>query len=293
VDENTGKRSSKAYKIFDNVREKVEALFRESGIDFEGDFLEHMASVYELNQLKTGVGAGYQKQITTLEYHAKSVVDIFVSMIQTEAADRISISEGYEEKIVDIASEIRTQQDEIKRLNQALAGTSGIIAKQEEDISEARKLTVTLQKSAAKDEQLLAENKERIDRLSRMLSDTTERVTQAEALEQRFSELTWLTEDQAKKLEKANTDLKAVSAEYEATLTKLYERHAEDLKRATARAEIDKERAVLAARRELSDQAEKERKEHYAETKRLYSEVDKLRQQLAEAMQRNPKGRGR
>jgi hypothetical protein len=86
------------------TRELAENLFRESGIEFEGDFLGHVMATYELQQMKNGLGAGYQKQITQLEYHMKSVVDSFTSMLQMEQGDRIQLAEGYEEKVNTILS---------------------------------------------------------------------------------------------------------------------------------------------------------------------------------------------
>ncbi|MFB5269351.1 hypothetical protein ACE41H_21565 [Paenibacillus enshidis] len=251
MSEGSGKRGPKAYKVFDHVKEKVEDLFKQSGIEYEGDFLEHMASIYEMQQLKSGVGAGYQKQISTLEYHTKSVVDMFVSLIQTEAADRLQIAEDYEGKLGDRAAEIMAQQDEITRLNQALLGATEIINKQEKEIAETRQLVEALQKSSSKDEQILTENKERIERLSKMLSDTTNRVNQAVALEQRFTELTELTERQAREI-----------AEAEA----VYE---ERLQNAAERAEIAQEKALAAAERK-----------HTAEIRALLDEASELRKQL-------------
>ncbi|WP_153008816.1 hypothetical protein [Paenibacillus jamilae] len=266
-----------------------------------------MASVYEMNQLKTGVGAGYQKQITTVEYHVKSIVDSFISLIQTETADRLQLAEGYEETIGQRSAEISAQQDEIRDLAEQLRQADKDEAELRKQLSEQSVLIETLQKSSSKDEQILAENKERIDRLSKLLSDNTEKVNQAEQLEQRFTELTELTENQAKQLAEAQEAAEAAEKHFSDELARNEALYVERLERAAEKAAIEQQKAILDVRQSLLEQHEKERaellasiqkadREHNEELRKLYAEMDKLRQQLAAPQQvraaRKPKGGG-
>jgi hypothetical protein len=276
------KRQPKSYKIFGQQREKVEDLFKQSGIEFEGDFLDHMASVYEMNQLKTGIGAGYQKQITTLEYHTKSIVDSFLSMVQTETADRLQVSEDYEGKLEVRANEVFAQQQEIRSLINELDEKATESSDLKLKMKEQTQLIEALQKSSAKDDLILIENRDRIERLSKMLTDSTDAVDHAKLLEQRFTELTKITEDQAKQLTEAQTQRELLERQHEDVIEALTSKHADELARGVERAEISQEKAVLAARRDLMEQVEKERGENNADIRRLYEELDKLRQQLSE-----------
>ncbi|KQY90950.1 hypothetical protein ASD24_24445 [Paenibacillus sp. Root52] len=292
MSEGNGKRGPKAYKVFDHVKEKVETLFKESGIEFEGDFLEQMASVYELNQLKTGVGAGYQKQISMLEYHTKHIVDSFVSLIQNEASDRLHITEEHEEKLGKLSLELSAQQDEINSLNSALKGSTEIIAKQEKELEDRDKLIIALQKSAEKDEQILAENKERMDRLSKMLSDNNDKVNRANEIEEEFTELTELTKKLENDLLNAEKSALEAKQQYEEELKRKDIAHQEQLMVASERAEIASEKAVVKIQRELTEQAEIDRRDANAEIRRLYAELNDLRKQVADAGKPKPRKAG-
>lgn len=305
------RKTTKAYRLFGQQKEKVDALFKQSGIELEGDFLDHMASVYEMNQLKTGVGAGYQKQISTLEYHAKSIIDSFVALVQVESAERLQIAENYEGKLGDRAAEITAQQQEIIELKETIRNKEKADAELSKKISEQTQLIEALQKSAAKDEQILVENKERIERLSQMLADSAERVGRAEELERQFAELTRINEEQARQLAKDAAEREEAEGKFREELTRMETDHTVRLRAATERAEVAQEKAVLAAQREFNEIIDKERREykehnemrdkerreyhevlakerqeHTQEIRHLYAEIDKLREQLAETQKR-------
>lgn len=56
----TETKTTKAYKVSPETKEKLESLFAESGMDTQETFIEHVASLYEMQQLKEGA-AGYKK----------------------------------------------------------------------------------------------------------------------------------------------------------------------------------------------------------------------------------------
>jgi len=283
-------KTQKLYKTDTEARELAERLFRESGIEFEGEFFAHVMSTYELQQMKNGLGVGYQKQISQLEYHVKSVVDLFLSMLNTEHGDRIQLSESYEEKLNGLALELSNQQDEIKEygrrehlMNEEQAKLLKITEDQLKEIANIGQIN-------GKNEEILAENRDRIERLSKMVADGQDAVIQKQDLEQRISEISKISNDLTKQLNDEKEVVEALRIAQEEQIKQMQEKHKETLERANDRAEIAKEKALLFAQ----DQASKERgelmkqfqiseKDSSAEIRNLYSELDRLRQQLADA----------
>ncbi len=292
-----GEKTQKLYKPTLEARELAERLFQESGFKFEGEFFAHVMSTFELQSLKNGLGAGYQKQISQLENHMRSVVDMFSAMLQTEAGERIQLSEGFEQKLNDRAEEIFAQQQEIsegKKREQLLAEEHArylkLTADQQKDIA-------NLQQINEKNEQILAENKERIDRLSKMVTEQSEAAMKSKELEDQLSKMTKISESHLKDLSEAREVTEALRTAHSEQIRQLESKHTSDLERTAEKAEIAQERSILAIRRELSEQAEKERselmkqiqiseRERGAEIRSLYGEMDKLRQQVSDLQQK-------
>lgn len=286
-------KTQKLYKTDMDARELAEKLFRESGIEFEGEFFAHVMATYELQQMKNGLGAGYQKIISNAEYHAKSLIDALTSIIQTEQGDRIHLSEVHEEKLNDLANELSTQQDEIigyrereKLMIEEQAKLIKLSADQQKEIAATQQIN-------EKNETILTENKERIERLSKMVSDGQDAVIQKQQMELRISEISEISKQQAKDLKEASESLEALRMAQEEQIKQLMDKHTDELLRAGERADIAQEKAVFVIRRELTDLADKERteftkqlqaveREHSTEIRRLYGEMDKLRQQFTE-----------
>ncbi|AKG36073.1 hypothetical protein [Paenibacillus durus] len=267
-------KTQKLYKPTVEARELAERLFKESGIEFEGDFFAHVMTTYELQQMKNGLGAGYQKQISSLEYHMKSVLEHFTSMLQTEHSERTQLADGYEEKVTGLAAELSIQQDEIAELNNMLKEAAEQSGKLIDDNTELRKYTANIENLNAKNEEILAENKERIERLSKMVADAQDAVIQKQELEARISEISKISEKQAEELAAERKAAEALESAQEERVKQLSEQHKDELERAAERSEIAQEKAILAAERK-----------HSEEVRKLYDEMDKLRQQLAEAKQ--------
>ncbi|NHN33195.1 hypothetical protein [Paenibacillus agricola] len=287
-------RTQKLYKPTIEGREKAEKLFRESGILFEGDFLDHVMSTYELQQMKNGLGAGYQKQISSIEYHVKSLVDHFTSMLTTEQGDRIQLSEGYEEKLNELALQLSVQQDELtehKKIEQLMKEEQKGL---EKDLVDLQKESGNLTQINNKNEEILVENKERIERLSKMVTDGQEAVLQKQELESKIFEITKLSEKQAEELQASREVIESIRLVHEDQIKMLTDKHADELQRAAERAILAQETALLTIERRLTEEFTNERlelsreirnleKRHSNEIRTLYSDMDKLRQQLADA----------
>ncbi|OBZ15841.1 hypothetical protein A8L34_27725 [Bacillus sp. FJAT-27264] len=285
-------KTQKLYKIDQAAREKAERLYRESGFEFEGDFFAHVISIHELQQMKDGLGAGYQKIISNAEFHAKSLVDAITSIIQAENIDRIALAETHEEKVAGLASELYAQQDEITQLKRLHQDATEQAAQSMDENAELRKYINNIESLNAKNEEILAENRERIERLSKMVTDGQDAINQKQELEFKISEISRISDQQSRELKEAQKAAEEEVRHFHDDLTRMENQCAEKIQNITERAEIAQERAVLAVRRELEDQANNERaeltkqlqtsqRESNAEVRRLYEEVDKLRQQLS------------
>lgn len=163
---------------------------------------------------------------------------------------------------------------------EAQAGTE-----QRKQIGDLEKHVQQLQQANERGEQLISEYKVRIDSLSALVADQQDAVNQAKAPDYRLTELTRLTDSQALEIE-------ALTVEHEREIHRREElsqdsavRHQREIEDIKARAELEQEKALLAERRQLQDQLNVEREVNNAEQRKLYADMDKLRQQLAESKQ--------
>ena len=159
-------KTTKAYKISSELKEKLERLAAESGLETQEAFIEQLAALYELQLLKEGNGSGYAKQIDELEYHSRRSVELFVGMINTETAERLQLSQQHEEKQAAVTAELFAQQQEILELRkEAKAQAEDLVRLTKENESQA-KLVEQLEASAHDKTLLVEEYRQRIDTLS-------------------------------------------------------------------------------------------------------------------------------
>ncbi|MDQ0914123.1 hypothetical protein, partial [Paenibacillus sp. V4I5] len=154
----TEAKTTKAYKITNDLKVKLERLAEESGLETQEAFIEQLASMYELQLLKQGTGSGYAKQIDELEYHTRRNAEIFIGMINTEAAERLNLSQQHTDALANRAETIFAQEQEITEMKKevkALADEMGRLIK--ENGSQA-KLVEQLQESV-RDKGLIVEQR--------------------------------------------------------------------------------------------------------------------------------------
>lgn len=286
--------TTKGYKVKTSTRDYMTNLYRESGFENEGDFLEHVGTIYEMQQAKTT--SGYAKQLTHIEYHLKEVAQAFLGVIHSESAERSILEEKHTEKVTALSSEIGTQYEEIKGLKDEFKAAAEQQAKLVQDNVELRKYITNLEQINSKNDQLLAENKERIERLSKMVTDNTEEVEAAKDLRKQVEELTRQTEQQERQLQDSAEDLQALHEIKDEVIRKQSEDHTRELQRLLAeqervnqqekeRADLAQEKAVLQVRQQLQNEREKENASHNEQVRKLYEELDKVRQQLTAGIQ--------
>uniref|UniRef100_UPI0035CEAD67 hypothetical protein n=1 Tax=Bartonella sp. CL29QHWL TaxID=3243522 RepID=UPI0035CEAD67 len=167
-------KTTKAYKISPELKEKLERLAAESGLETQEAFIEQMAALYELQRLKEGNGSGYAKQIDELEYHSRRSVELFIGMINTEAAERLELSQQHDEKVASLSAELFVQQEELARITKE---------------NEAREEQIqALKKTDLRNEQLIEEYRSRIDGLTKLAEANEAEAKEAEQLRKQLAE---------------------------------------------------------------------------------------------------------
>ncbi|WP_379136056.1 hypothetical protein [Paenibacillus sp. sgz500958] len=265
---------TKGFKVTPENKKFIDELFAASGFADQEEFLLHLAALYEMEQLKNGEYAGYSKQLDEMGFHSRRMTELFLGMIQTESHLRAQMGEDHAVHLADVSNELSAQQDEIRGLKDELKKEQQAGAEQRKQIGEMEKHVQQLQQVNERGEQLISEYKGRIDSLSALVADQQEAVNQTKAIEQRLTELSKLTDDQAREIDR-----------YKQGLQDAADKHERELSDLRVRAELEQEKALLAERRELQDQLNTEREANSAEQRRLYAELDKLRQQLSASKQ--------
>lgn len=270
-------KTTKAYKVSAEVKEKLEALFTQSGMDTQESFIEHIALQYEMQQLKEGT-TGYKKQLDELDYHTKRVGELFLGMIQTEGAERLELVQGYDEKLTERASVIFSQEQQISE-------ASKLVKQRDEDLAKAQKenadLTIQLgqaQEISRKDNLLVDEYNKRIISLSGMLDENKAAVDENKDLKTKLTELSKLTIEQTEKIQKLESDLQELDGSRLDQLLQQGKRNTEDMQRLTDRKDLEKERELLAVRQEYQAKIEKSNAADTEKLRGLYEELNKMRE---------------
>lgn len=271
-------KTTKAYKVSPELKEKLERLAAESGLETQEAFIENLASLYELQQLKAGNGSGYSKQIEELEYHIRRPLDLFIGMIKTEAAERLQLSQRHEEVNADRAAAIFAQEQEIadlKKEAKAKAEELALLTKENESqIKISEQLEV-----AARDKGLLVDQyREKVDTLSGLLNDYKAAAEENKELLTKITVLTTLTDKQAVRVTNLEGDLVALDELRIEQLHQAEEKQAEALERLTDRKEVEKERELLALRTEYQGKLEKVNEDATLKLRDLYEQIRQLQQ---------------
>lgn len=279
----TEERTTKAYKTSQETRALVENLFRESGLSTEGEFLAHMAAIYELQQQKTGPAAGYAKTITEVEYLGKRMAELFLGVLQSEGFERSRLVEEYDEKVNRLSEELLTAQQEIQELKAELQDEQAARAAKAQEAEDLRESIKQLHKQNDRSEELLQEFRTKVEDLADMLARSRKSAEEADNLRAETVSLRQQVADMQREVDQAIADRKAE-----------VETHVRALQDVTARAELDRERAVLETERRAAAALQAERNANTESQRQLLAQLEKLRDQLDNmrdqiAELRNPK----
>lgn len=282
-------KTTKAYKVSTELKEKLERLAAESGLETQEAFIEQLAALYELQQLKEGNGSGYAKQIDELEYHTRRSAEIIVSVINTEAAARLELSQQHEEKQETAAAELFAQQGEIAELRKEAKVQAEELARLTKENESQAKLVEQLEASAHDKTLLVEEYRQRIDTLSGLVNEYKEAADENKELKTKVLGLTEITKKQAEEIDKLKVDKQVIDDQRVRELEQLKESHRDALERQTERKDVEKEREMLALRTEYQTKLEKEREDATSKLRELYEQRDQLREEIAKLQQQPPK----
>ncbi|PZM62005.1 hypothetical protein [Paenibacillus dendritiformis] len=270
-------KTTKAYKVSPELKDKLENLFADSGLETQEAFLEHVATLYEMQLLKEGGAAGYKKQIDELEYHTRRSVELFLGMIETEAAERMELVQSHDEKIAERAAVISTQEQTIIELQRELKQRTEELTKITKELNDKTKLAEQLEVAANDKALLVDEYRQRIDTLSGLVNDYKGAADENQELKTKVFELTTLTDSQAARVSRLEDELKAQAESKDEQLRQAEERHREALKHLTERKDIEKERELLALRAEFQAKLEKAGDEATEKLQKIFEKMEQMR----------------
>lgn len=270
----------KSYRVKPETKAKVEALFADSGISTEGDFLEYMAQLVEMQQLKEGVASGYRKLLEEREYHQRRDQDIFMTMIQSEAAARLELTQTHEAVLSERNTAFLLQEQTIQELKTESKEQTEANERITKEYAELGKQVAQLEDISKKNDLLLEQYKEKNADLSEQLADYQATMEENKALQHQVNELKSQTEKQAEQIKQLET------------------RHDEALERLQERLDLQRERELLKVQAEYQEKLEKagvdatnRQQEANTQMSKLYEQINELRAQLQAPRSNAPKPR--
>lgn len=245
-------------RINSETKNKLETLIEESGLTAK-DFMDRLVVTYETSQSRESIAQ--IKELDNLRHHLARIEEIYIS-ITKEAKDRQEVDDAKIKELQESTHEAKSQVlDMQKRVEQISQEAEEKTKTTEADAALARE---NAQKEVKNIQETLARAKESRDQSARLAALAEKSASEAEAKAARLQEM-------ADRFEQLQTQLKATEQERDQTNRDL-SRLQEDLARAQAtiqavkeefdrkltqaleKAEVDKERAVLAAQRKALDE---------------------------------------
>lgn len=266
-------KTTKAYKISPELKEKLERLAAESGLDTQEAFIEQLATLYELQKLKEGNGSGYRKQIEEMEYHLTRPLALFTSMIETEAANRLQLSQYHEEKQVVVAEELFAQEQEIADLKKELKVRIDEFDRLMKENEGHAKLSEQLE-AVARDKGLLVEEyRQRIDTLSGLVNEYKSAAEENKDLKTKVSELTSLSDKQVARVASLEGDLAILEASKIDQQRQAEERHREAMELLMKQKDAERKEALA----DLRDKQQDKLEQATEEIRKLYAQIEQQR----------------
>ncbi|MEC0373324.1 hypothetical protein [Paenibacillus chibensis] len=271
------KKEVKSYKVSPELKEKLENLFSESGLETQEAFLEHVATLYEMQRIKEGGAAGYKKQLDELEYHTRRSVELFLGMIETETAERIQLNQQHDETLADRAATIMSQEQEISELRKEVKRVTDEFAQLTKDHEAQLKQAEQLAEISRKDNLLVEEYRGRIDTLSGLVNEYKAAADENKDLRAQIAEATQQIKQQAEKIEDLQQEAKELEESSNERVQALEVRAKDDLERLAERKEVEKERELLQLRTEYQAKLEKAHDEATSKLRELYDQINQMR----------------
>lgn len=253
-------------KIDPGTRDKLAAMAEVAGMTAK-DFIAHLVASYDANQARESVAE--TKEMSALCHHLSRIEEIYISMAKSskdrQEADAIRISQAEDGAIQAKAAALEAKAEAEQIVQDARAEIEKIkgeaaLAREnaQKEIQEAReeserareaqeqaaRLAVLADKAAAAAEQ-------RVAQLESLADQAEEYRLEATRYRQERDEL---GRELGRKLKQAEEDMYRVKEEAKAALDAQIAKNEDALQRALERADVEKEKALLAARGEYMDE---------------------------------------
>ena len=265
-------------KLDKELKEKIMNFVKDSGMTGK-EFFAKLIETYELETTEKNAKS-YTREMKELEGHFSRIRALYENLveefkIELEASrdegrklleEKMHIEEELKNEIKSLSTELKTLRNEIKKLK-------------EEKTDIQRQLDQTLSSNEA-NKDLVAEYKEKIENSKLALSNLKAIKKENESLKKALEDIKKYVES----LEKEKTELKTKNEALQSNLADLRKRHAEEIKNIEAKAEFEKQTAVVEEKQEsqkriekLMDEQAKKNAEFSETLKTLYEQIDKMR----------------
>ncbi|MFC5402441.1 hypothetical protein [Cohnella soli] len=232
------------YKVSEDTKRRAQAAYDASGFEEKGEFYAQLLSLFEL-QLQRDGSSGYKEQLDELNYHSRRFVELYLSMIQTEAARRMEMTQQHDELLAKVSLELRNALDEIQELK--TVNKQKDISNQEliKNTDSQKSLIEQLESLRKKDEELSEGYKTQIRDLSSLLSEQKGAADAGRSAIEEAEQLRADLKELQKSADRGIIELNEVKERFEYQLKQKDEKHASEIEKLTSRAALDLERAVL------------------------------------------------
>lgn len=242
-------------KIDPDVKERLGRLIEDSKLTNK-DFMTRLVECYEANQARESLGQ--VKEIEQLSHHLSRVQEIYISMVKAaqdrQEADAARISKAENDALAAKAEAHEREKEAAQAIESA-----------DQRVQDAQTLLAQVREQTGRE---LAEMRESLDRekeareQSARLANLAEQAAatakeKAEALEAEAQKSEQYRQERdriARELERQKDELNRQEVQYKKALEQAEAQHQDILARTQERAEVEKERAVLAAQRECMEQ---------------------------------------
>ncbi|MEF3304199.1 hypothetical protein [Paenibacillus sp. GYB003] len=298
--ENTPKGATvpKTYRGRPETIAKLEELMANSGLPTQAEFLDHIAGIVEMTQLKDGIASGYRKLLDEREYHIRRDQEILLTIIQSEAASKLELTQKHEETLAERNAAFMAQEQTISEMTAEMKQLKEERGRLEKELQEKAERLSQYENITRKNDLLLEELGEKNKTLVGQLSEYQAAVDENKELRQQINELTRQTEKQAERITSLEQQQERDRQQQTEQLAQLKERHAEELERLKDRLEVQRERELVQVRSEYQEKLEKvsaeanaKQKEATVQISKLYEQLNALREQQVQGRSATAKGR--
>ncbi|WP_101809500.1 hypothetical protein [Paenibacillus pasadenensis] len=272
--------TTKGFRTTEGTKARAEAALEAAGLPKGTDMLEYMASLVELQNMKTGA-LGYDKQLEELEYHTKRTGELFLSMIQTEGALRHQLTEDHAEKQAKASEQLHTAEVEIQELRSRVKAVDLELQEMAQTAEERAKTIKSLESVNEKNDELVATYRKEISELQGTVARQIEATENAGKLDLALQETKRKTAELEKQLQeeqKMRHEAELRNQEDAARNEVVFQ---ERLDRAQEKAELQRQTELVQLRAQLQSSASESAEKRLGEIRDLYVQLAAVKDELS------------